>query len=118
MTPATKSDSLRFGSTTAAAHPRGGRFLGGDMELLTKREREIAELISHGLSLKEMAARLNVTRGTVDTHARHIREKWRVTNAAALTRRFVEWELLRKDCYEIGCTPPVRGGGVGANRDH
>jgi DNA-binding NarL/FixJ family response regulator len=39
---------------------------------LTRREREIAELIAHGLTNRQIAARLFIAEPTVDTHMGHI----------------------------------------------
>ncbi len=43
--------------------------------LLTKREREILELVAEGKSNKEVAALLNLSPYTVETHRAHILHK-------------------------------------------
>jgi len=65
----------------------GGR---GGWQLLTAREREVAELVADGLTNKEIAARLFVSKRTVDAHLEHILAKLsyvsRVQIAALVTR--------------------------------
>lgn len=41
-------------------------------ESLTRREREVADLIAHGLSNKEIAAKLVISRRTAEAHVEHI----------------------------------------------
>ena len=51
--------------------------------LLTDREREILVLLAEGLVKKEIAIRLGIGYGTVDTHVSHIYAKLNVANAPA-----------------------------------
>ena len=53
-------------------------------ELLTAREREILQLITEGQSNKDMAARLDLSLYTIETHRRHILEKLNLHSAADL----------------------------------
>jgi predicted ATPase/DNA-binding CsgD family transcriptional regulator len=57
--------------------PAVRRSLDGDgrWDLLTAREREVAGLVALGLTNKEIAARLGVSRRTVDAHLEHILDK-------------------------------------------
>ena len=52
---------------------------------LTRRQREIAELVRQGLTNREIAARLVVSVRTVDTHVGHIFTRLRIHNRADLT---------------------------------
>lgn len=51
-------------------------------ELLTARERELLQLIAEGFSNKEMAARLDLSLYTIESHRRHILEKLDLHSAA------------------------------------
>lgn len=51
---------------------------------LTRREQEIADLITGGLSNPEVAARLSISRRTVDAHVAHIYAKLGVTSRVQL----------------------------------
>lgn len=55
-------------------------------ELLTPREREILQLIAEGKASKEIAAHLNISVKTVETHRMHIMEKLDIHNVADLVR--------------------------------
>jgi DNA-binding CsgD family transcriptional regulator len=50
----------------------GGPGSPGHWELLTTREREVAVLVAAGLTNKDIAARLVVSKRTVDAHVEHI----------------------------------------------
>lgn len=49
---------------------------------LSKRQTEILDLLSQGLSKDKIAEQLNITSSTVATHARHIFKKLGVSNAS------------------------------------
>jgi DNA-binding CsgD family transcriptional regulator/tetratricopeptide (TPR) repeat protein len=53
-------------------------------EGLSVREREVAELVAHGLSNKEIAARLHLSVRTVESHVRHILTKVGLVNRTQL----------------------------------
>jgi non-specific serine/threonine protein kinase len=52
---------------------------------LTKREREIAELVASGLSNREIAGRLFISKRTVDAHVDHIFSKLEISSRVQLT---------------------------------
>ena len=54
--------------------------------ILTKREREVLQLISEGKSTKLIATQLNVSIKTVETHRRQMMEKLGIRNVAGLTK--------------------------------
>lgn len=56
-------------------------------DLLSPREQEIAQLVSHGLTTKEIAARAFVTENTVKQHLKRIFAKTDVRNRAELVQR-------------------------------
>lgn len=51
---------------------------------LTRREKEVLGLIAGGLSTKEIAAKLFISDNTVETHRRHLLQKFAVRNSAEL----------------------------------
>ena len=53
-------------------------------DLLTSREREILQLLAEGKANKEVAASLNISPYTVETHRKHILEKLNLHNPAEL----------------------------------
>jgi len=53
---------------------------------LSQREKEILQFISEGYSTKEIAAKINVSIKTVETHRQHIMQKIGAHNVAALTK--------------------------------
>ena len=59
-------------------------------ELLSKREREILALIKDGLTSREVADKLNISKTTVDTHRQNMLRKYDVSNV---------FELLKKVKY-------------------
>lgn len=68
--------------------PRADEAEGGKiekmLELLTERERQIARLVSEGLSNKEIARKLDVSQGTVKVHLYNIFQKLEITNRTVL----------------------------------
>jgi non-specific serine/threonine protein kinase len=53
-------------------------------ETLTRREREIAVLVSDGLTNRQIADRLVISRRTVDSHLEHIRAKLAVSSRSEI----------------------------------
>jgi DNA-binding NarL/FixJ family response regulator len=60
----------------------GSASQGGDPDALTDREKEVLELVSHGLSNKEIATRLFISAKTASVHVSNILRK---TGAASRT---------------------------------
>lgn len=60
----------------------------GDAEELTNREREVLELVVHGLSNKEIADRLSVTVAAVRFHLKHIYQKLHVHSRTEAVLKF------------------------------
>ena len=74
-----------------AAGPGGGNGQ-ADAGELTSREREIAALVASGLSNRQIADRLFISRRTVDAHVNHIYAKLRISSRVQLTI----WERDRR----------------------
>ncbi|WP_395749337.1 response regulator [Prosthecobacter sp.] len=66
------------------------------MDALTDRELEILELIGKGVATKVIAAQLSISARTVEAHRAHIKEKFGMTDGAALVRYAVQWVESRK----------------------
>jgi DNA-binding NarL/FixJ family response regulator len=56
----------------------------------TVRELEIIKCLSKGMSSKEIAGALFISKATVDTHRQNLIHKWEVTNTAALLKLAME----------------------------
>ena len=59
---------------------------GREEKLLTKREREIVQLIAEGASNKEVAKKLRISARTAETHRAHIFQKLNLRSVAELVR--------------------------------
>lgn len=55
-----------------------GRTGGDDRHRLSRRERQVADLVGRGLTNVEVAAQLSISRRTVETHVDHIKQKLHV----------------------------------------
>ena len=56
---------------------------------LSKAEYKVAELLTRGLSEKEIASELFVSRDTIHTHTYNIRKKWNARCAVDVARKFI-----------------------------
>jgi DNA-binding CsgD family transcriptional regulator len=61
---------------------------------ITIREREIIKCLYQGMSSKEIASMLFISKATVDTHRQNMIRKWEVPNTAGLLKRAVEKGVL------------------------
>jgi DNA-binding NarL/FixJ family response regulator len=62
--------------------------------ILTRREKEVLELIAEGSTNNEIASRLFVSSTTVDTHRKNLLSKFEVKNTASLIRMAVQMQLI------------------------
>lgn len=58
-----------------------------DLPMLTRREKEVLELIAGGLTNPEIAGRLFISSTTVETHRKNLFQKFDVRNVAALINK-------------------------------
>ncbi len=61
------------------------------VDRLTDRELEVFQYIGHGLTTKEIAERLNLSKKTIGTYRERIKEKLNLKNFAELIRFAVHW---------------------------
>ena len=61
------------------------------IERLSRREREIFQLMGEGLTTREIAERLNISTKTVDTYRDQVKSKLRLNNVNELVRHAVQW---------------------------
>lgn len=74
------------------------QWINNDSAVITKREKEILQLLCIGLSSKEIAAKLYLSIKTVENHRNHLLEKISVHNTAgliayAMRRGWVDFEM-------------------------
>lgn len=76
----------------ALASPVTKEFI--DTPQLTRREKEILQLIADGLTTSEIASRLIISPLTVETHRKNLMQKFKVNNAAAMIKAATDCSLL------------------------
>lgn len=87
MSPAIARRVLGLLRAPAAGPATAG---GGELALLTEREREVLALVASGDADKEICEKLGVTRSTVKNHLTAIYDKWRVRSRTQAAVRFVK----------------------------
>jgi predicted ATPase/DNA-binding CsgD family transcriptional regulator len=80
-----RSPGAGAGAAGGAGHPRVTRAMAAASAALTRREREIAALVANGLSNREIASRLFISKRTVDAHVEHIFNKLEISSRVQLT---------------------------------
>jgi len=65
-----------------------------NLERLTPRERELLQLVAEGNTTKEIAARLNISIKTADTHRTNVMNKLNIHDIAGLTRFAIQKGLV------------------------
>lgn len=74
---------------------RGEKVEADPLAALTERQREILQLIAEGRSTKEIAAELDVSVKTVETHRAHIMERLDIYDVAGLVRFAIRTGLVQ-----------------------
>jgi DNA-binding NarL/FixJ family response regulator len=62
--------------------------------ILTRREKEVLELIAEGLTNGEIAEKLFISNATVDTHRKNLLIKFQTKNTASLIKTAMQLQLL------------------------
>lgn len=65
-----------------------------DAPVLTRREKEVLELIADGMTNNEIADKLFISVTTVDTHRKNLLAKFEVRNIASLIKTAVQLQLI------------------------
>jgi DNA-binding NarL/FixJ family response regulator len=68
-----------------------------EIPIITRREKEVLELIAEGLTNNEMAERLFISSSTVDTHRKNLLAKFNARNTASLVKIAMQLNLLHLD---------------------
>lgn len=66
----------------------------GEIPVLTRREKEVLELIADGLTNNEIAQKLFISVSTVDTHRKNLLAKFDARNIASLIKAAMQMQLL------------------------
>ncbi len=66
----------------------------GEGPILTRREKEILQMIAEGLTTNEMAAKVFISPYTVDTHRKNLLSKFEVSNTALLITMAAKFGLV------------------------
>ena len=74
---------------------RGERPAGGPFEILSPRQREILQLIAEGKSTKEIAAHLDLSVKTIETHRTELMERLGIHGVAGLVRYAIRTGIVR-----------------------
>jgi DNA-binding NarL/FixJ family response regulator len=72
----------------------GSRDLWGNINL-SRREREVFEMMGGGLSTHEISEKLQVALSTVETYRERLKTKLKINSGSALVRQAVLWVLSR-----------------------
>jgi DNA-binding NarL/FixJ family response regulator len=64
-----------------------------DIDSLSNRELQVFELIGQGVSTGKIAAQLNLSTKTIETHQAHIKKKLGLDSAHQLTQRAIRWVM-------------------------
>lgn len=66
----------------------------GEIPVLTRREKEVLELIAEGMTNNEIAGKLFISVTTVDTHRKNLLAKFDARNIAALIKTAMQLQLI------------------------
>jgi DNA-binding NarL/FixJ family response regulator len=66
----------------------------GELPVLTRREKEVLELIAEGMTNNEIAQQLFISVTTVDTHRKNLLAKFECRNIAALIKTAMQLQIL------------------------
>ena len=90
--------SSRFGEQLVfqVIQSQNGSLLGSPVDNLSDRELEVLHHIGKGHGTREIAASLNLSVKTIETHRAHIKEKLRVKSSDEMVRFALDWVSLEE----------------------
>jgi DNA-binding CsgD family transcriptional regulator len=62
--------------------------------VITRREKEMLELIAAGMTNNEIAVKLYISAATVDTHRKNLLSKFEAKNTAALIKMAIQMKVI------------------------
>ncbi|HEY8512462.1 MAG TPA: response regulator transcription factor [Cyclobacteriaceae bacterium] len=62
---------------------------------VSPREKEVLDLVAHGMSTKQVADKLGISTRTVETHRINMLKKLKVSNTAELIRKAIELNIIK-----------------------
>lgn len=68
--------------------------LDAGIPVLTRREKEVLELIAEGMTNNEIAQKIFISPSTVDTHRKNLLAKLNARNTAALVKMALQYQLI------------------------
>lgn len=80
-------------------------------DVLSPREMELFNLLADGLTTLELADRMSVSHGTIESYRNRIKEKLNITSTHALLRQALRWTGANRVCYLMGCDAATSPGG-------
>jgi len=90
--------SAAVSKKVVAGYAHGGKSDAREpFEILTARQREVLQLVAEGLSTKEIAARLDLSVKTVETHRTELMERLGIHGVAGLVRYAIRVGLVRPE---------------------
>jgi DNA-binding NarL/FixJ family response regulator len=101
-------------SSRLLRHVASGKSLPDDpVCTLSNREIEVFEMIGQGLTIQQIARKLELSPKTVETHREKIKGKLNLKNSAELGRRAVLWVLENRSGTSAAAVSPVPSGADG-----
>jgi len=85
------NNELFINSTIASIINGDGSKEKSFLDVLTNRELEIFRLLGNGLVIKDIAEMLNLSKHTVETHRRNIKQKLKLKNNNILIKSAAQW---------------------------
>jgi DNA-binding NarL/FixJ family response regulator len=65
--------------------------------IITRREKEVLELIANGMTNTEIAGKLFISPTTVDTHRKNLLAKLNAKNTAELIKKAIQYKMIRME---------------------